>query len=418
MRSPRPWPKTGPARIVWCMGGTQHHIGNNNTRLYCIFQLALGNIGVSGGGANIFRGHDNVQGATDVGPNCHTLPGYYGLAEGAWKHWARVWDVDFDWLKARFDNSREYDARRRQDGMHTDEHARASRCRAGSTASSRTRRTSRRRTTSARSCSRAMPSTARPAERNEEGPGEARPGGHLRSRIRRTWRCMSDRKNDTYLLPSCTQFETYGSVTASNRSLQWREKIIEPLFESMPDHVILYKLAKKLGFANEMFKHIKVENDEPSIEDMLREINRGTWTIGYTGQSPERLKLHAKYRHTFNTDDAAGGGRPLRRRVLRPALALLGHAGNEASGHADPVRPEQTGGARAASSSGRARRRAQRREPAGRRRPISKGSEIKDGYPEFTCTSILKKARLVECDLTAKAPGRAERSSSDGKGRR
>jgi formate dehydrogenase major subunit len=29
---------------------------------------------------------------------------------------------------------------------------------------------------------------------------------------------------------------------------------------------------------------------EPEPEDMLREINRGNWTIGYTGQSPERLK--------------------------------------------------------------------------------------------------------------------------------
>ena len=42
-----------------------------------------------GGGANIFRGHDNVQGATDVGPNPDSLPGYYGLAEGAWKHFAQ-----------------------------------------------------------------------------------------------------------------------------------------------------------------------------------------------------------------------------------------------------------------------------------------------------------------------------------------
>ena len=53
-----------PGTIVWCMGGTQHTIGNNNTRAYCVMQLALGNMGVSGGGANIFRGHDNVQGAT------------------------------------------------------------------------------------------------------------------------------------------------------------------------------------------------------------------------------------------------------------------------------------------------------------------------------------------------------------------
>ena len=31
------------------------------------------------------------------------------------------------------------------------------------------------------------------------------------------------------LLPVATQLETEGSATASNRSLQWREKVIEPL---------------------------------------------------------------------------------------------------------------------------------------------------------------------------------------------
>ena len=94
-----------PGTIVWCMGGTQHTIGNNNTRAYCVLQLALGNVGMAGGGANIFRGHDNVQGATDFGVLADSLPGYYGLAEGAWKHWCKVWDVDFEWVKARFDQA-------------------------------------------------------------------------------------------------------------------------------------------------------------------------------------------------------------------------------------------------------------------------------------------------------------------------
>ena len=80
--------RTGRRTIVWCMGQTQHTIGNAIVRASCILQLALGNVGVSGGGANIFRGHDNVQGATDVGPNPDSLPGYYGLAEGSWKHFA------------------------------------------------------------------------------------------------------------------------------------------------------------------------------------------------------------------------------------------------------------------------------------------------------------------------------------------
>ena len=71
---------------------------------------------------------------------------------------------------------------------------------------------------------------------------------------------MHDRTDGVYLLPAATQFETYGSVTASNRSLQWRDKVIEPLFESLPDHVIMYKFAKKLGFeATSSFKNIQVE---------------------------------------------------------------------------------------------------------------------------------------------------------------
>ena len=59
-----------------------------------------------------------------------------------------------------------------------------------------------------------------------------------------------------------------------------------------------------------MFKNIKVVKDEPVIEDILREINRGAWTIGYTGQSPERLKLHAKHRRTFDTTTLQAEGGP------------------------------------------------------------------------------------------------------------
>jgi formate dehydrogenase major subunit len=88
--------------------------------------------GRAGGGTNIFRGHDNVQGATDLGVLNDTLPGYYGLAEGSWKHWARVWDVDYEyWLKGRFASGQEL--------MESNGHPGVS---AGSTACSRTRTTS------------------------------------------------------------------------------------------------------------------------------------------------------------------------------------------------------------------------------------------------------------------------------------
>jgi hypothetical protein len=39
-----------------------------------------------------------------------------------------------------------------------------------------------------------------------------------------------------YLLPACTQFEASGSRVASNRSLQWGEQIVKPIFESKNAH--------------------------------------------------------------------------------------------------------------------------------------------------------------------------------------
>jgi formate dehydrogenase major subunit len=75
------------------MGATQKTVGTANVRAYSILLLATGSVGSSGTGANIFRGHTNVQGATDLGLDIATLPGYYGLDEAAWRHFSRVWDV-------------------------------------------------------------------------------------------------------------------------------------------------------------------------------------------------------------------------------------------------------------------------------------------------------------------------------------
>jgi formate dehydrogenase major subunit len=91
-----------PSTFIWCMGGTQHTVGTANVRAYCNLLLATGNVGSEGMGANIFRGHCNVQGATDLGLDVTNLPLYYGLAEGAWRHWARVWEVPTT-TQARFD---------------------------------------------------------------------------------------------------------------------------------------------------------------------------------------------------------------------------------------------------------------------------------------------------------------------------
>src|SRR5215510_9109429 len=94
--------KQKPSTLIWAMGQTQFTVGTANVRASCILLLATGNVGHPGNGANIFRGHTNVQGATDLGLDVTSLPLYYGLDEGAWKHWCRVWEVDYDWMQSRF----------------------------------------------------------------------------------------------------------------------------------------------------------------------------------------------------------------------------------------------------------------------------------------------------------------------------
>ncbi|USZ51856.1 formate dehydrogenase subunit alpha [Halomonas sp. DN3] len=291
-----------PGCIVWCMGGTQHTTGNNNTRAYCILELALGNIGKSGGGANIFRGHDNVQGATDLGLMSHSLPGYYGLSEAAWKHWAQIWDLDYEWLKSRFDQTEYADGypmhssgitvSRWIDGVLEEDQDISQRTSLkamfywGHAVNSQTRGTE-------------MQKAMQKLEMMVIVDPYPTVAG-----------VMHDRSDGVYLLPAATQFETYGSVTATNRSLQWRDRVVEPAFEAKPDHSIMYLLSQRLGFADELFKNIQINGEEPLIEDITREFNRGMWTVGYTGQSPERLKTHQQNWHTFSFRDLRAEGGP------------------------------------------------------------------------------------------------------------
>jgi formate dehydrogenase major subunit len=67
--------------IQWAMGFTQHTNATINIiRAAAIVQLLLGNVGYPGGGAHPFRGHSNVQGATDLQGQGNTgLPGYHSV---------------------------------------------------------------------------------------------------------------------------------------------------------------------------------------------------------------------------------------------------------------------------------------------------------------------------------------------------
>ena len=387
-----------PATVIWCMGGTQHTVGNNNTRAYCILQLALGNMGVAGGGTNIFRGHDNVQGATDLGLDCSTLPGYYGLAAGAWKHWAAVWQVDYEWLVGRFASKDFMEKKgipvsRWIDGvLEKKENV-------------------------------DQPDNLRAMVFWGHAPNSQTRGPEMKKAMEKldllvvidpyptVSAVMHDRTEGVYLLPACTQFETYGSRTASNRSLQWGEKIIEPVFESKPDHEILYLFARKFGCEKELCKNIQVNGTEPLVEDITREFNKGMWTIGYTGQSPERLKKHLKYQHTFDTTTLQANGGPCDGEYYGlpwPCWGTpeMGHPGTP--NLYDTSKPVAKGGLCFRANFG-VERNGENLLAEG---SYPEGSEIKDGYPEFTM-AMLKKLGW-DADLTPEERATIEKRGGDG----
>jgi formate dehydrogenase major subunit len=328
-----------------------------------------------------------VQGATDVGLDIVTLPFYYGLVEGAWKHWSRVWETDYSWLASRFDTINGADGK----PVKLME-------------------------TPGIPLTRWFDATLLPKEQvaQKDNLRAMFVQGHASNSITRipesikglakldllviadphptTWASLAveaGRKDGVYLLPVATQFECKGSRVASNRSMQWGEQIVKPLGESRDDLEVIYRIAEKLGFADKMFKNIKVDDKLPVAEDILREMNRGSWSTGYCGQSPERIKLHMANQKDFDmlTMRAADGpckgdyyglpwpcwGSP---EVKHPGTPLLYNTNLHVMDGGGTFRArfgvERNGVTLLAEKS------------------ASKGSEIQDGYPEFTY-GVLKK---------------------------
>jgi formate dehydrogenase major subunit len=391
--------KEKPATLIWCMGATQKTVGTANVRAFSILLLATGNVGADGTGANIFRGHCNVQGATDFGLDVGTLPAYYGLDEGAWRHWSRVWGMSFEDMRARFDTpqmmntpgiptTRYFDAvllpkdqvqqRDNTKGMIVFGHG-------GNTVTR-------------------MPEAARALEQLELlVVADPHPT---------TFAMQSGRRNGTYLLPVATQFECDGSRTSSNRSVQWGQKVVNPIFESRTDYEVLYRLAGAMDraaerrslpvrFQQDIFKHYDIVENEPTAESILREINRGAWGSGYSGISPERLKAHMEHQDKFDlvtlrakpdAPDSIKGdfyglpwpcwGTP---EMRHPGSHILYDTSEHVKQGGGTFRArfgvEREGKTLLAEGS------------------FSKGSEIQDGYPEFT-VAVLKRLGWFD-DLTA-----------------
>ncbi len=297
--------ETKPTTVVWALGITQHSTGTSNTRILPILQLALGNMGKKGGGTNIIRGHDNVQGSTDMCCLADSLSGYYGLSEASWKYYAKAWGVDFDWLQKRFYsakwmNEKGFSLAKWWQGVLQEE----------KTYSSSPIRALWIQGTGITS----MAQTAKVQEALDKLDllVVAEPFVNEAAVI-------TSKTDNIYILPVCTQFETEGTVTATNRSAQWRSKVVDPLYESKADHDVMFEFAKKFGFYDEYIKAMKMEivDGEPKVvkdnftwpDDASNELARTIKTIGLTGWTAKRLREHQENWHMFDPLTLKGYGK-------------------------------------------------------------------------------------------------------------
>ena len=286
-----------PATLIYNQGLTQHTVATGNTRQTVILQLLLGNIGKEGGGCNILRGHDNVQGASDMSNLADSLPGYYGLVEGSWKYFCANWKVDYAWMQSRF---------KTPEMLHKPGFSVAT-WRFGVTEEANAKNNS--------------GTTIHGMINIGSGLSSISLTHVTKAAMEKLELCVivdpfvndmaaiADVKNNLFMLPAASQIETSGTVTATNRSTQWRNQVVEPMYECKTDHEILFQLAKKLGYYDELVRAMgDGKGNFKWPEDATREYTSAIRTIGLQGITPERLKAQCENWHMFDTKTLRGSG--------------------------------------------------------------------------------------------------------------
>jgi formate dehydrogenase major subunit len=283
-----------PGSLIWNQGLTQHTIGSSNTRLASIVQLVLGNLGKVGGGCNILRGHDNVQGATDMGCLADTLPGYYGLVEGSWRYFAKQWNVDYEWLKGRFKTKEMMEAKGFSLSLWI--HGVLDKENEVNNAGTPIK---------AMVCIGNGISTITQTHVVKEALDKLELVVFIDPYVNDA-AVITTRKNNMFILPATSQMETSGTVVNTSRTAQWRYKVVEPLYESRTDHEILFDFAKRLGFYEQYIAGMGKGDKFTWPEDATKEIARSLKSIGMQGRTPERIKNHTNNWHLFDAVSLKG----------------------------------------------------------------------------------------------------------------
>ena len=279
--------------LVYALGWTQHASGAQMIRAGGILQLLLGNIGRPGGGILAMRGHSSIQGSTDIGTLYDVLPGYLpqpaadgahdtldsyvahdGMATGYWSHFRenivsllKAWYGD----AAQPENDFGYDWLPRIERDHSQ-----------------------------------LPTFNRMAKGELTGYflfGQNPGGGGLNAGLHRAglrnleWLVVADWfetesvtfwkndpgapppseiKTEVFVLPAAANPETDGTLTNTQRLLQWHCKAIDPPGDCRSDSWFVYNLGKRL-------KQLYAGSTDPRDQPLLNL----TWDYDY--DEPPRL---------------------------------------------------------------------------------------------------------------------------------
>lgn len=249
--------------VVYAVGWTQHTTGVQIIRTAGILQLLLGNVGRPGGGIMAMRGHSSIQGSTDVSTLYDLLPGYLpqptadadhetlkgycekeGMPTG---YWANFPEFIVSLLKAYYgdaataDNDFGFGWLPRVDGDHSH-----------------------------------LPTFDRMARGELTGYflfGQNPAGGGMNAGLQRAglrsldWLVVADWfetesavfwkddptgppakdvKTEVFFLPAANITEKDGTLTNTQRLLQWHTKALDPPGDCRSDAWLVYQLGKRL----------------------------------------------------------------------------------------------------------------------------------------------------------------------------
>jgi formate dehydrogenase major subunit len=279
--------------VVYALGWTQHTTGVQMIRTAGILQLLLGNMGRPGGGIMAMRGHSTIQGSTDLATLYDVLPGYLpqpyaaedhetldsyieqeGMATGYWSNFRKfvvsllkAWygdaatpenDFCFSWLPRVDDDYSQ------------------------------------------------LPYFDRMSKGGVKGYflfGQNPAGGAPNARLHRAglrnldWLVVLDWfeiesavfwkddpaapppaeiKTEVFFIPAAAAPEKEGSLTNTQRLLQWHDKALDPLGDSRSDAWFLYNFGKRL-------KQLYAGSTDPRDQPLLHL----TWDYEY--DHPQRL---------------------------------------------------------------------------------------------------------------------------------